>query len=839
MAAPRAQHPENRPTTLHSGLVDLTVGIEYIIPNPHSARYAGQTLQEGGEWRQPRRIGMAELPRGTTREVRRGGSGVLELLLIDFDKEGSDGYIRVERPTSPPTTAQLVVRGGKPSMALHESVGLVMGQAALEALRIDAAADDSRLSVHIDVDLELISELHPEARLHLDEEDIVTGQRASGWIVDPSQESSWWQQKQRTEWAKSQSTMVEEPEEAPMDESAVLVHDPGNELEPGYAYLIDDVKPDSSLAVAVHLAAIGHPLLVLSRTPPQRLAQEHGLPESVCRWLSERTDTEFATVNPGLESVRKEIDDFLLSATRAVIVLDGLEYLSGLHGFDRLIGMLRDLLDSVQSSDDVVLMSADLAAWVERERSLLLRECDLIPAGRMSEWAERPAVVEGHPFCQDFEEISVPAPKPIDVDTDAKEAFKAASGRLMTIEEEVERGQTPEPRLEPAIEEFSVEAIIDEMRREDSEKSLEDDVVADVGTEVPAQEVQVTEVPAGGEVPLPDWATAPSANMGDEVALSGETASVDEPVDEPPHAAEEEVQDEFEPLSQSDQSADVQDEVSTGPRAPTVNHRGESEQRISVPTPLTSREMASAALRNAAADSREITSQLEIPGYEAWGLAFSSMNEAGERARKVGDWVTDEQRDWEALQLAEMQSAVERAKGVRHLIPAEKGATPARLNIRSWSAAAGAAAETRRRAKAPEEPDNPLARVAATRAQKVRTLTQYVVGSEMAALYSDRRQVLNEAGIELEVLGRVTQLAEKGHNIQPLIERLEADSSEGKTLLKKMEKDSERVTELLNRLNGFEENGVVDPVVCERYRKRLLSFEDMDEIASLLTDLEG
>jgi len=28
-------------------------------------------------------------------------------------------------------------------------------------------------------------------------------------------------------------------------------------------------------------------------------------------------------------------------------------------------------------------------------------------------------------------------------------------------------------------------------------------------------------------------------------------------------------------------------------------------------------------------------------------------------------------------------------------------------------------------------------------------------------------------------------------------------------------------------------------VVCERYRKRLLSFEDMDEIASLLTDLEG
>lgn len=782
---------------------------------------------------------MAELPRGTSREVRRGGSGVLELLLIDFDKEGGDGYIRVERPTSPPTTAQLVVRGGKPSMALHESEGLAMGQTALEALRVDAAADDSRLSVHIDVDLELISELHPEARLHLDEEDLITGQQASGWIVDPSQESSWWQQKRRTEWAKSQSTMVEEPEEAPMDESAVLVHNPGEELEPGYAYLIDDVNPDSSLAVAVHLAAIGHPLLVLSRTPPQRLAEEHGLPESVCRWLSERTETESATVNPGLESVRREIDDFLLAATRAVIVLDGLEYLSGLHGFDRLIGMLRDLFDSVQSSDDVVLMSADLAAWVEREQSLLLRECDLIPAARMSEWAERPAVVEGHPFCQDFEEIAVPAPKPIHLEAEAKAAFKAAAGPLLTVEEEVGRGQTPAPLLEPAIEGFSVEALMDEMRREDSEKSSEDDVVANLATEVPAQGVQATEVTAGGEVSLPDWATAPSANMGDEMAVGGETDPVDEPVDKPPHAGENEAQDELEATPQSDQSAAVQDEVPAGPRAPTVNHRGESEQRISVPTPLTSREMASAAMRKAAAYSRDITSQLEIPGYEAWGLAFSSMGEAGERARKVGDWVTDEQRDWEALQLAEMQSAVERAKGVRHSIPAETGATPARLNVRSWSAAAGAAAETRRRAKAPEDPDNPLARVAATRAQKVRTLTQYVVGSEMAALYSDRRQILNEAGIDLEVLGRVTELAEKGHHIQPLVERLEADASEGKTLLKKMEKDSERVTELLNRLNVFEENGVVDPVVCERYRKRLLSFEDMDDIDSLLTDLEG
>ena len=46
-------------------------------------------------------ISMAELPKGVTKEVRRGGSGVLELLLIDFDREGGDGYIRIEKDTSP------------------------------------------------------------------------------------------------------------------------------------------------------------------------------------------------------------------------------------------------------------------------------------------------------------------------------------------------------------------------------------------------------------------------------------------------------------------------------------------------------------------------------------------------------------------------------------------------------------------------------------------------------------------------------------------------------------------------------------------------------------------
>ena len=86
---------------------------------------------------------MAELPKGVTKEVRRGGSGVLELLLIDFDREGGDGYIRIEKKSTPNAIAQLVIIGGKPAMALFEKESLLMGHSALDELRNCAADDES------------------------------------------------------------------------------------------------------------------------------------------------------------------------------------------------------------------------------------------------------------------------------------------------------------------------------------------------------------------------------------------------------------------------------------------------------------------------------------------------------------------------------------------------------------------------------------------------------------------------------------------------------------------------------------------------------------------------
>ena len=141
---------------------------------------------------------MAEFPVGRVREVRRGGAGVLELLLLDLSRELADGYIRVERQGEVARVGQLVLSAGRLVMCLHETDELSMGRNALEALRADAAADDSRLSIHDEVDLEVVFDLHPEARLHLDDDVGASGDRIEGW-EDTGSSLTWWQQRSQTE----------------------------------------------------------------------------------------------------------------------------------------------------------------------------------------------------------------------------------------------------------------------------------------------------------------------------------------------------------------------------------------------------------------------------------------------------------------------------------------------------------------------------------------------------------------------------------------------------------------------------------------------------------------
>ena len=822
---------------------------------------------------------MAELPKGITKEVRRGGSGVLELLLIDFDKEGGSGYIRIQQPTNPVSIAQLVISDGEPEMALFESTELLMGHSALEELRNCAAADDSRISVHTDVDLGLIADLHPEAKLHFADSDSHTDKKIEGWITDTKRDSDWWRSKRNREWTMTEKSLGDDEEDSEADDVVdIIEYNPGEEFEAGCSYLIDEQIPDSVFKVATHLATIGHPVMVMSRSPPQRISDDFGLPISVCRWLSEREVEGVRTVNPGLEEIRRECDEFLWGSSRAVIILDGVEYLSGIHGFSRLIGMLRNLFDGIQTSNNMVLIPADFDVWNQRERSLLLRECDLISAGTIGEWAQRPAVIEGHQFCQETESLSIPEPQRIDIASEAEGDFKAAASRLLSTEEQAQDSPTKDGSnsvvstahfTQPQTS-FSAASLLDEMRSEVEPETISSEAAP--SNEEPL-EPTVTDNNEEGDFSLPSWATAPSANMGDEPTTHSQEETSTPDVDVPDSfdmASEQSEQTEqtgqsgqterseqsgqTEGTEQSEQTEQSErTEVVEGddlaepevepecarPNQPTVNYRSKQKRRVSVPQKPDILQFEKASMHYAAENSKQFEGQLVDSGYEAIDSSLTALNYKKDEFREVGEWQTDEERDWEVLETRGMSAAVDNSRSLRHGVKSSKTSSISGVNTRQWGAAVVSASEQGSTALSPDLVTNPLARESAIRVQKSKTLTQMLVGSELEALYADRKQMVKRSGIDLKILERINGLADKGHPVRQIVDRIEANSKEGLKLLADLEKKSVIVNDLINRINIQENRSVIDPTVAVKYRTQLIQFEHIKKIESMLNDFES
>ena len=468
---------------------------------------------------------MVELPRGEVSETRRGGAGVLELLLVDMQKRSESGYIRCEAGALGGAVGQISIREGTPSMVLYEdSDGAVLsGHAALGALQVASSLEGSQLTRHMGVDLNLIESLHPLAILHLEDGEVLP------WGEDFEAEA-WWhrRQRRRRQWKRLDAWIPDSEidEDAPVTELPPLPFHPGSELLPGMVALIDAQTPGEVMLMAAHLGRIGHPLLVISRTPGTRLEDEVGLPISVTKWLSEKGEGD-NICNTTLEEVRRQIDGFLFGSNRACILFDGLEFLTGLHGFDRSIELIRSLVDSITSDEHLLLLPVDLNVFTTRQRAILLREVDSLDSVRVSKWAERPARLEGHPFCSDdWSVIQIPDP--------------------------VIHAPAPAPTPDMLLDEnrWSISGVVDAWRDERQSE---------------IQEVAESASSGGEDVEsLPEWATAPSANRGVDSS--------------PPEPVESESAPEPEVVVQS--VPEVVVEPPKPPKSPTINHRGNVARKV-------------------------------------------------------------------------------------------------------------------------------------------------------------------------------------------------------------------------------------------------------------------
>ena len=342
---------------------------------------------------------MVELPQGDVTEVRRGGPESLQLLSMDMARLGTTGYIRIERRPKEqmPRIGHIAFQEGKPMFALHEADAITMSLEALLDIESDAALLDALLAIHeLPIpDLNQILTLHQDAHFQMDDLPEQDDGGHQWWSKSKLRTGSWHRQERLPEL----EVVVEAPEVIRQRSKALMQRFEGIEkmLRPGDAYFYDSNDPAPLFNLAGHLAVHGRPLFVLARHDIEALNVEHNIPIASSSWLSQNGDAR--STEPALENIRRKIDAFLWENLRAVVVLEGVEYLASLHGDERVVNFLRDIVDGVRLEDHVFLATGDFNAFPLTTRQHLSRYMSDLESSVLEHWNLEPDLILDHPLC--------------------------------------------------------------------------------------------------------------------------------------------------------------------------------------------------------------------------------------------------------------------------------------------------------------------------------------------------------------------------------------------------------------------------------------------------------
>lgn len=440
---------------------------------------------------------MAELPVGEVIERRRGGPGVLALLMLDATRSRFDGHIRVERASNDGFLGNLGIIDGMPIMSLATDIhsSTIGGKDAMEKCLHESAMDDAKISVHEGLHVPESMDLHPYSRLLSSD-------------IQNLQEQPWWSDRRhqdlvslgrtKSRWTSIESEFSREGAESiPFEESRqVSVVSEGPCFAPGQSWLVDDEIPDSVLGIASNLVSLGRPLLVFSRLPPERLRSRFAIHESSSVRLTERPVNKW-DIGPSLEGIMRKIEDFFFANPRAVVVIDGLEFLIGLHGFDRVYDFIRNLTDLVAESDDLLLCPIDGLAMSPQERALLQREMEMLDTHTAALWGAQGAKLAGHPFI--IHAMTTVAEPRIPTEVSTPETNFTLDSEISQLPEPVEDIR---PDIGTLMNQWKSESTI--LPIEEDENEIDEFPSDEIVEEIVIQEPE--------DFDLPEWAIEPSSN---------------------------------------------------------------------------------------------------------------------------------------------------------------------------------------------------------------------------------------------------------------------------------------------------------------------------------------
>ncbi len=144
------------------------------------------------------------------------------------------------------------------------------------------------------------------------------------------------------------------------------------DLEEGRAYLVREKKPDKGLASFHQAIDAGWRPIYVTRQHPNHVVRRRGDKEIRVVWLSTTLGNDY--IDPhNLNSLSNLLANFVNDGPRAVIFLDGIEYLMINNDFARILHFLEYVNEQIALRHAALILSVDDRAFEARELALIER----------------------------------------------------------------------------------------------------------------------------------------------------------------------------------------------------------------------------------------------------------------------------------------------------------------------------------------------------------------------------------------------------------------------------------------------------------------------------------
>src|SRR5437660_1857081 len=140
----------------------------------------------------------------------------------------------------------------------------------------------------------------------------------------------------------------------------------------GMAYLVKEKNPERSIAVFQQAIDAGWRPLYITRQHPNHVIRRRGDKDIRIVWLSTTLGKDY--IDPhNLNSLSNLIGNFLNEAPRAVILLDGIEYLMINNDFARILHFLEYVNEQIALRRAALILSVDERAFESKELAYIER----------------------------------------------------------------------------------------------------------------------------------------------------------------------------------------------------------------------------------------------------------------------------------------------------------------------------------------------------------------------------------------------------------------------------------------------------------------------------------